>query len=385
MQDWKRRDLQAPLSGNNLSIPPGLDEIEVSLFGPGYGESIVVHLTQNRWIIIDSCIDVATREVTALNYLRKIGVDPSASVKQVIATHWHDDHIRGLSRVVDECRSAEVVISGALNNSEFLTLVSALNREELSLSGSGVEELYKVLTIQESRSLGSRGIIVAIADRCIWRGKIRSGDECSITALSPCDAEVLLAKAQIAHVLDSTRFQLRRLSDRSPNHFAVVLWINVGAVSILLGSDLEETAHSATGWSVIVDSPGKPSGSAAVFKVPHHGSNTGHNSDIWNQMLVKNPIAILTPFIRGNVSLPNQSDIKRILSYTDSAFCTAKNRRPKAPRRPKIVEQEIANVTKYLKPISLQSGHIRLRLRDLAEAWQIELFGNAFSLATLAA
>jgi len=34
---------------------PEKDEIEVSIFGPGYGECIVIHIGNNEWVVID-CI-----------------------------------------------------------------------------------------------------------------------------------------------------------------------------------------------------------------------------------------------------------------------------------------------------------------------------------------
>lgn len=43
-------------SGGVLSelTGPRLDEIEVSLLGPGYGESVVVHMGGGEWMVVDS-------------------------------------------------------------------------------------------------------------------------------------------------------------------------------------------------------------------------------------------------------------------------------------------------------------------------------------------
>lgn len=35
--------------------PPDAQEMEITLFGPGYGESVVVHLGDQHWFIVDSC------------------------------------------------------------------------------------------------------------------------------------------------------------------------------------------------------------------------------------------------------------------------------------------------------------------------------------------
>jgi glyoxylase-like metal-dependent hydrolase (beta-lactamase superfamily II) len=127
-----------------LESAPSLDEIEVSVFGPGYGESIVIHLGGNKWIIVDSCIDPISKEPIPLSYLHQIGVKPIEAVKQVIATHWHDDHIRGLSKIIRECKSAEFVCSAALRSNEFLTITSAYAKRSM-MKSSGVQEFYEII------------------------------------------------------------------------------------------------------------------------------------------------------------------------------------------------------------------------------------------------
>ena len=85
---------------------PASDVIEVSIFGPGKGESIAVHLGSNQWLIVDSCVDQIDRSNPALRYLESIGVDLSADVRMVVGTHAHDDHIAGISEIFARCESA---------------------------------------------------------------------------------------------------------------------------------------------------------------------------------------------------------------------------------------------------------------------------------------
>ena len=42
--------------------PPASDEVELSLFGPGYGEAIAVHVGDGKWILIDSCKEKGTKD-----------------------------------------------------------------------------------------------------------------------------------------------------------------------------------------------------------------------------------------------------------------------------------------------------------------------------------
>ncbi len=119
------------LPGNDLHRPPQNDEIEVSIFGPGYGETILVHIGLGDWLIVDSCLDRASKIPAPISYLRKLGLNTASAVKIVLASHWHDDHIRGLSSVFEECASAAFFCSASLRNTEFLTLVRSLGTHSI--------------------------------------------------------------------------------------------------------------------------------------------------------------------------------------------------------------------------------------------------------------
>jgi glyoxylase-like metal-dependent hydrolase (beta-lactamase superfamily II) len=166
----KPNALGNPSAGNRVDIAPAHDEIEVSLFGPGYGESIVLHLGENAWFIVDSCIDPAKREPAPLTYLHRIQIDPATSVQQVIATHWHDDHIRGLGRIVQVCGSANFVCSAALRDKEFLTLVTAYGQRAM-MTSPGVREFYEVIQALDARRQRQypSSLIFATTGRCLWR------------------------------------------------------------------------------------------------------------------------------------------------------------------------------------------------------------------------
>ena len=99
------------------SLPPKTDEIEVSIFGPGFGESLVVHLGNNEWLIVDSCRDLGGGgENLPVQYLESMGVDLATAVKLVVLTHWHDDHIRGVGEVLTKCGTAKVAMTSALSS-----------------------------------------------------------------------------------------------------------------------------------------------------------------------------------------------------------------------------------------------------------------------------
>ena len=80
-----------------MSGPPAANEVEISLFGRGFGEALVIHLGDNRWMLVDSLVE-STGEPVGLRYLSEIGVGRER-VERSVATHWHDDHGAGLARL----------------------------------------------------------------------------------------------------------------------------------------------------------------------------------------------------------------------------------------------------------------------------------------------
>lgn len=106
-------------------IAPNENEVEITLIGTGggYGECIIVKLGISDWFIVDSCINPNTKEPLAIEYLKSINVNYSNDVKQIICTHWHDDHIRGLSTILELCPNAEFAPTRVNDIQKFYQLI----------------------------------------------------------------------------------------------------------------------------------------------------------------------------------------------------------------------------------------------------------------------
>jgi hypothetical protein len=178
-------------------------------------------------------------------------------------------------------------------------------------------------------------------------------------------------------LLAAGRQPKRRAIARRPNNVAAAVWIEAGNERVLLGSDLEETPDPDTGWSVIVQSPQRPVGNAAVFKIPHHGSNTAHSDDVWNQMVAQGAYAILTPFVNAGVRLPTEADIARIRQRAGSASITSKV--ALLPIRRSLAAQRAIRASgRKLTPVMMKMGHIRLRKRfERGARWYVSYSGAA--------
>ena len=172
----------------------------------------------------------------------------------------------------------------------------------------------------------------------------------------------------------------KRAIPQSPNNIAVVTWISVGDVSVLLGADLEEIAEDGLGWSVIFLSHERPRGKASIFKIPHHGSETAHNERVWDELLLNNPYAILTPFNRGHKKIPTIGDIDRINSHTEKAYSTSSFSGSSIKiGRPYAVVKTIRETVGKVRTLSQSTGWVRIRSEgnDIPNSWKLDLSENA--------
>jgi hypothetical protein len=364
------------------SIPPKSDELEISIIGPGRGECILVHLGNNEWCIADSCIARTSNEAVALEYLRGFQNGALEGVKLIVATHWHDDHIRGLASILRQVPNARFGCSSALKTDEFMALVGTV---PATVQGrSGVDELASILELLvTNRAPGKPKELVAplfaIENRrliLLTPGKGRSFPA-SVTALSPSDGAVKLALAEIANLIPRPGETQRRIINRSPNHASVVLWIEAGERRALLGADLEQTNRAGEGWIAVLTCH-QDSAPAAVFKVPHHGSQNADCPDVWSKMLVGSPIAVVTPFT-GGTRLPRQTDLDRLSARTTHLYCTSMGP-GKPPSRDPVVEKTARRIVSERRVIEGKPGHVRVRcsVTDGTSAPVVEVFNGAY-------
>lgn len=320
-------------------------------------------------MIVDSCQDASGRPA-ALSYLEEIGVSPD-KVSLIVATHWHDDHVRGLSEIVQTCTNAVFCSSQVFTNSEFLAFLAAFNQTPPNdRFSSGSMELIRSLTLLRERKAVAKK---AEPDRRLYCTNVADGTEMEIWSLSPSDACLERFMAYIAANMPQKGVTKTRAPAIHANETAVALLIKYGNHSVLLGADLEET-HK--GWTAILDSTGRPQQKSSLFKVPHHGSQNGHLDGVWENMLTPNPVTILTPYNRGS-KLPTEADIARIAARSERAFTTRHLKKIRKPSRSALVEKMIKDTAIQITPIDKRVGHIRATLNPHTDDWDIELLNGA--------
>ena len=349
----------------NYGQGPESDQLEVIVFGPGVGEAIALHVGAGKWLLIDSCEERKGHGSVTLHYLDSIGVSP-ADVLAIVATHWHDDHVRAISDLAKKYPSADFYISGVLREDESLAFLATYGGKAAPGQTGGTRELANIL--------GSRLVKVANSQTYLLDEEI-GGRHVKVVALSPLPAAFRKAAAHMGKYLVGPDQPINKAPpEPSPNAAAIVIHANIGGESILLGADLED--NGTWGWSAMVqDSWAISRGRASAYKVAHHGSKSGDSECIWQLLLCEAPVSCVTPFVVGRHSLPTNEDKKRIKDLSGRSFIASA-----ASRKPAIDSEllkRLNDICLDVRRVETGLGAIRLRKKPEDLDWATELFGAA--------
>jgi beta-lactamase superfamily II metal-dependent hydrolase len=353
-------------------------EITIIGTGGGYGESCLIHLGNQKWVVVDSCIDPKTKESLPLKYLKDIGVNTNTDVVLIICTHWDDDHILGISQLLENCAASKFSFAKANDKVKFLKLVS-LDYLKIAneASSSSTYEFNKCIDILEIRNSNPK---VSSADKILVT--INIGDfQNQVISLSPSDSAIREFDNEISQLITDYGQSNRRIVQLSPNFKSVSLFVKIGHHRAILGADLEVSKTDKTlGWDDIVDNSQSIDKKAAFFKIPHHGSENAFHEGVWLYMLSENTKSGLTPWNRGS-KLPTQIMQELYKSKSNELFITSNFNKASPKKRDKSISRMIAEFNIELEEVPFKHGIIRARIdmNNNAE-WLVENFGTATKL-----
>lgn len=359
---------------------PQLNFAEIALLGTGggYGESIVLHIGNNNWVVIDSCINPTNKDCIPLEYLESIGVNVSDQVKLILCTHWHDDHLLGISNLLEKCKNAKFSMARPNDLTKFLRMVKLdYQKNKTKVSNSSTIEFNKCLDILEERGLPLKH---AQANTTLHT-EIVNGFRNEIIALSPSDYTLQEFDGEISTLITEFGVSSKQIIAKSPNAKSVALFLKLGEHRAVLGSDLEVSTTDLEGWVNILDHNLVIDRPASLFKIPHHGSKTGYHIRIWDELLLAQPISKLTPWNK-NSKLPQPEMLEKYLGHTANLYMTSPliNSTPK--KRNRKIEKDIKNSNVKILEVKFEFGIIRSRINmfNVNEIWHTELYNKAFQV-----
>ena len=359
---------------------PDSDEIEITVFGPGYGECIVIHIGSRKWIIIDSCLD-DDNEPAALSYLNSLDVQVHQDVVSVMVTHWHDDHIKGISRIVKTCSQARFSLASALTYAEFLAFLTVHeNQPVYKLDRGGTELLACINHLRDTnrsiKPLQEDTIVIDFEPGCLAHGK-----RLELRALSPSGQRYSEFISSIEDYAAAMHGKAKtRLTAQNRNELSIVTLLTVGEKAALLGADLEEAGYAKKGWQAIVEARRGREPRAGLFKVPHHGSAGAHNSEVWSELLKACPNSIVTPWKRGAGQLPKDKDRERIRKLSGNAYITSTKYQSVKRRYSRDVLKSIKNSGVKFDTAVYKGGHVTCRWKPSKCEQHITLHNGAAEL-----
>ncbi|QDW20360.1 MBL fold metallo-hydrolase [Flavobacterium sp. KBS0721] len=361
---------------------PHNDEVEITIIGTGggYGESIIIKLAKSSWIVVDCCINPNTREPLPLEYLKSIGVDYANDVVKVICTHWHDDHIRGISKLLEACEKAQFSPTRINDTKKFMAFVDIDEKIHAEGGVRSTKEFKECTEILKKRKIPAN----RLNSNMVVYKESYLGVEFELFALSPSDFVIEQFDHELSNIIKRVFERKLSVINETPNDKCVVLLLKFRNQRVLLGADLEVGDNPNQGWTDILDNSLVTDGvKAQLFKIPHHGSENGYHERIFKELVATESTLKLTPW-NLNEKLPTGEMIDCYQGHSKEIYITSpiiSSKRPKAKKREREIERIIESFNKTLAEVKYDEGVIRSRINYIkCEGWDTKIFKSAFKI-----
>lgn len=280
---------------------PDPESLQVTLLGRGVGECVVVHLPGGDWLVVDS-FNHRGRAV-GLHHLEACGV-PADRVVALVVTHFHADHYRKIDDLHDGCLNAKLYITEALERERFKSLFLATSEPAV------FEALPATVGRARERDFdepGASGLVTLKSNTLVSNPRRNH----TVLALSPSDIAVDQSNEDLAAWIGTDVDPAAiRAHLRDDNRCSIVLHIDVGFTTVLLGADLEREPHDA-GWPAVHAAHNNLT-PASILKIPHHGSETAEHPAVW-EMTKDGAELVVSPYWSSGI--PTPEDVARLAKH----------------------------------------------------------------------
>lgn len=352
--------------------------MEISVFGGGnsIGECTVLELGNNNWFIIDSFIDINSKIPIAQKYLESKGISFD-EVKGIIATHWHDDHIQGMAKLLELCQKAEFYTSGAFNHQELEIIISI--DKEIQARKKSLSEFRQIISIIKERK---SNLNFVDPDRLIEKFK-NNGSLIELISLAPSDNAKLRCYHSFKSIINSTDSSNAIIPNPKPNENSIVLLLKIDKLEIVLGGDLEDSSNSKLGWNDVLARKHCPKKTVSLFKIPHHGSQTAYNERVWQCLFSTDPYSVLTPYNKLRNPIPRKSDINNIRKHSTKCYITSNPNTSREVKIDRTAQKVLDRLNISIRSLKREYGQVRFLPDFQNQDWKVKLSGNAMHVDKL--
>lgn len=295
------------------TFPPKLDEglLYLVVFGPGFGESVVVRVPPDEWIIIDSLLvegpkSPAKESSPVVDMLLNHG----ARWTGVVLTHPHADHAAGMSTILGVEGAGPIgCVAPYVDPPE----AWATSQDPATQLRQGkVEDALAAIQYRWEANDTERWELLA--------GEARNFGDATLTVLHPSKLDVDKAE--------------KKTPPSDPNALASPVLVEWKDVRLVLGSDLPKR-----GWKKVHKrSASMGLAGHTAFKVAHHGSHGALHDGV-----LKGPKRsrewLVTPFHRSP-RLPcfdDEDGVAGLLTHNDELAVTSLRDVPAIAGKPRRV------------------------------------------------
>lgn len=300
-------------------------DLEIHVIGSGsIGESIVIHLPNDKWGVVDCYASSLADKVTnfTLRFLQGREVE---HLEFLSLSHPHDDHYRGMSHILKHFKGniAHFWRFGGVHIREILSYLKkdAISRYDSEQTESA-EELHRILRlVRQYRKENLIKRVVHMSDfKPLYKDDICQDNrrkELRIFSLGPSTKQIERYQETLKNCFLPDGNVDPGSSKPRHNMVSGVLLIRYGYTQVVLGGDAEKPV-----WDDILEDELRPSIYAHAVKVSHHGSNTGVTENLWATLVKRREcFGIIVPFLREH--LPDKEAVEHIQNKTQDIYTTS--------------------------------------------------------------
>lgn len=305
------------------------DSIKTTILGGSgnNGESCIIEDDDGSTGIIDCFTDRIQGIPVPQSYIESRGIKKS-DVKFIVISHLHGDHCDGIVDLIKEYPDSALYIS-EINLLESFRNIIKFQHPNLKFSGwTKGQKLYKYLSenprkkiqgLKEGDSINftpsTRLNILYPSEECI-----NFFDESYKNQLD--DLTKRVSKIETNEDLNPSQIIKINLAKNFNEHSVVIEALGKAYNSIYL-ADLE--FQKEMGLEYVLKKASQKGNKYNIFKVPHHGSKTSFNKNLWESVLaspLNDQFLKLSCWKKGQKHLPEKNIVDDMLLITQNIFCT---------------------------------------------------------------